>query len=85
MKKNYSKIRQLIKVAQSLDDSDPVKQAIERELMVLQGFKHLNVTYSDDEHLMLEHDPSSLVDIGGNWAPPTVGQDFAIAQKTIAQ
>lgn len=73
---NARTVKQLIALAQTLDDSDPIKHRIEAELINLQGFSRLDVLPVEGEDEEVHHDQTSLVEVGVRGSGRTVGIEW---------
>lgn len=71
------KILDLIVLARSLEDTDPLKERIEEELMRLQGFSPYNVVVPDYDVVHYRTD-NSFAEIGFNEGGPTVELGWAL-------
>ncbi len=69
------RIRALIVLALTLNDSDPIKSSIEDELIRLEGFARYDCCLEQGE--MRERQDNSLVEIGFNEGGRTANQSFA--------
>lgn len=73
---NERTVRQLIALALTLPDNDPIKHRIEAELINLQGFSRLDVLPVEGEDEEVHHDQTSLVEVGCVGSGRTVGIEW---------